>query len=159
MSNFVQVFLEKMRPHRRTLLIIALVILFAVASYFLYYRVMKPQIKETSGDFKNIANRDKNLNSTAEIMIFSATWCPICRKTAGDWDKFAKEYNGKRINGHKIVCKKIDCTDEDDEYANKMMQTFQISGFPTVKAVLNDKVIEFDAKVTFDNLEKFVNEL
>lgn len=159
MSNFVQVFTEKMRPHRRTLLIIALVILFAVASYFLYYRVMQPQMTKTEKGYDDIANRDKNLNSTAEILFFNAAWCPHCIKSKPEWEKFTKEYNGKRINGYKIVCKNVDCTDDENEQSNALMQKYKIEGYPTVIAVIDDKVVEYQAKVTFENLEKFANEL
>jgi len=159
MANFVQIFIEKMRAYKHILLIIALVILFIVASYFLYYRVMKPQATKTEKGYDNIANRDKNLNSSADILFFNASWCPHCTKSKPEWIKFSNEYNGKRINGYKIVCKDIDCSDEDNDESNALMQKYNIEGFPTVKAVLPDKVIEFDAKVNYENLENFINQL
>lgn len=159
MSNFVKIFIEKMRPYGRNLLILALVILFAVASYFLYYRVMSPQIIKKEKGYDDIANRDKNLNSSADILFFNASWCPHCIKSKPEWTKFSNEYNGKKINGYKIVCKDIDCTDEDNQQSNGLMQKYNIEGFPTVKAVLPDKVIDFDAKVTYENLENFINQL
>ena len=159
MANFVQIFSEKMRPYGRTLLIIALVILFSVVSYFLYYRVFKPQLKTTEKGYDDIANRDKNLANTCEILFFNASWCPWCAKAAPEWSKFSDEYNGKSVNGHKILCKNIDCTDSDDENANALLQKHQVEGYPTIKAILDDKVISFDAKVTRENLETFVNQL
>lgn len=159
MTNFVNVLFDKMRPYKRILLIITLVIFFAVASYFLYFRVIAPQLKKTEKGYDDIANRDKNLKNNCEILFFNASWCPHCIKSKPEWEKFATEYNGKKVNNYKIVCTNVDCSDEDNEASNELLQKYKIEGYPTIKILMDDKLVEFDAKITYDNLEEFINQL
>ena len=38
-----------------------------------------------------------------------------------------------------------------------MMEKYKVEGFPTIKLLANDKVYDFDAKPTKQNLTQFVN--
>lgn len=159
MASFINVLVENLRPYKKYILILALVIFFAIGCYFLYFRLIKPQMKSTEKGYNNIANRDKNLNSNCELLFFNASWCPHCVKSKPDWEKFTLEYNGKKINKYKIVCTNVDCSDEDNEMSNSLLQKYNIEGYPTIKVLMDDKVIDFDAKINYDNLEEFVNQL
>ena len=37
-----------------------------------------------------------------------------------------------------------------------MINKYNIEGYPTIKMIKDDQVIEFDAKAKFDNIEKFL---
>ena len=56
-----------------------------------------------------------------------------------------------RYNGTTIIFRKIDC-DKETHIADK----FDITGYPTVKLIKGDQVIDFDAKMTVDSLMQFV---
>lgn len=159
MAAFIKVLFEKLQPYKRYILILALIVFFIIGSYFLYFRLIKPQMKSTEKGYDDIANRDKNLNSNCEILFFNASWCPHCVKSKPEWEKFALEYNGKKIKGYNVICTDVDCSDEDNEMSNSLLQKYNIEGYPTIKVLMDDKVVEFEAKITYDNLEEFVNQL
>lgn len=157
MATFVQVIFDKLRPYQFKLMIIVAVIIFVYLGYFLYKRLIKPELKAQETGEDDIANRDKATSKECEIMIWKANWCPHCRNVAPEWNKFRAEYDNRRVGDYTILCKEIDCTDEDNEMSNKMIEKYSVEGFPTVKIIMDGKVIEYDAKITKENLETFVN--
>jgi thiol-disulfide isomerase/thioredoxin len=95
-------------------------------------------------------------SNEAELLLFSANWCPICKRAAPEWEEVKNEYKGKTVNGYTIVFTDVDCTNESPNIT-KLMDQYKIEGFPTIKLIKNGQVIEFDAKVTKANLEQFIN--
>jgi len=92
----------------------------------------------------------------AELMLFGTNWCPHCKAAKPIWEEVTNQYKGKTVNGYKIVFTEVDCTNESPN-VTKLMDQFKIEGFPTIKLLKNGQVIEFDAKVTKDNLKQFIN--
>ena len=50
----------------------------------------------------------------------------------------------------------INCTDETADKV-KMIETYKIEGYPTIKLIKDNQVIDFDAKPTKETLGKFLN--
>lgn len=78
-----------------------------------------------------------------------------------EWNQFKDEYNGKLINGYKVSCVDIDCSDDDDQRIKDMLTQKKIDSFPTVKATIEGRngkemTISFESKTTKKNLEKFL---
>jgi thiol-disulfide isomerase/thioredoxin len=160
MPTLVQVVTEKFRPYKTILLIIAAVIFFSGVSYYIYNRYAKPELIKTEKGYDDIANRPKNgASKQVEIMFFHANWCPHCKACAGDWENFYKNHNKEIVNGYEVVCKDVDCTNEDDAAVNALLSKYKVEGFPTVIGIADGKEIAFDAKVTQDNLEQFLTTL
>jgi hypothetical protein len=83
------------------------------------------------------------------------------------------------INGYTVKTYDIDCTDDngdevlvytdpkDGEIATKptsmktaeLIKKYNIESYPTVKVSKDNNTIEFDAKVTSDNLSKLINSI
>jgi thioredoxin-like negative regulator of GroEL len=59
---------------------------------------------------------------------------------------------GKDINGMTLNFVEVDC-DKDTETSDK----FNVKGFPTIKLVKGNQIIEYDAKPSVVNLIEFVN--
>lgn len=95
-------------------------------------------------------------DKSAELMLFSVDWCPHCKTAKPEWDQVKTEFQGKIINGHKVLFKEINCTEESDE-TSKLMDTYGIKGYPTIKLVKDGQVIEFDAKPTKSTITQFLN--
>ena len=95
-------------------------------------------------------------SNEAELLLFSANWCPHCKAAKPIWEEVKNEYKGKTVNGYAIKFTDVDCTNESPDVA-RMMDRYKIEGFPTIKLIKNGQVIEFDAKVTKANLEQFIN--
>jgi len=122
------------------LLAIIILILLIIGIYFLYHYFSKKMKSNYSENSENIPVEGNTSNSSkqAELMLFTATWCPICRNSKPDWDEVKTEYNGKTINGYTLIFTEVDCTTETPD-TEKMMNKFKIEGFPTIKLLKNKK--------------------
>jgi len=112
-----------------------------------------------SVQFKDVANANKNIDRV-DIYFFFADWCPHCVNAKPEWEKFEKEYNGKRIGKLNIVCTQKDCSESKDAKLNK--DTYDVESYPTIKVYIDKDMknpIEYDAKITHDRLKMFIEEI
>jgi thiol-disulfide isomerase/thioredoxin len=168
MSKIVDAILNVVRPYFWVLLVIVLFIIFSVAGYYGYQKYAKDVITKTK--FADVANADRN-NRSATIMMFFVDWCPHCKTAKPEWEKFKAAYDGKQINGYKLKCTAINCTDDSPgnykgdtpisaDAANiaSLIQKYNIQSYPTIKLVIDGgETIEFDSKISKDSLVTFVN--
>jgi thiol-disulfide isomerase/thioredoxin len=137
------------------ILLVILFLLFFIAGYYQYKKYTKDIAAKTK--FADVANANRT-NRTATIMFFHVDWCPHCKTAKPQWDDFKNTYNGKQINGYKLKCAEVDCTnDSKDENIAALINEYDIQSYPTVKLVIDGgETIEFDSKITKDSLHKFV---
>ncbi len=93
---------------------------------------------------------------TVTIYLFYADWCPHCKRAKPTWNEVKTDYEGKTVNGYLVHFEEINCTEENEEVAD-MIRKYKVEGYPTIKMQKGAQVIEFDAKITKDNLEKFIS--
>ncbi len=106
-------------------------------------------------------NREKAVTSegngkTAELMLFSANWCPHCKTAKPVWIELSSDYEDKMINGYRIIFTNVDCSEESGE-VERLMDKYKVEGFPTIKLIKDGQVYDFDAKPTRPALEQFLN--
>jgi thiol-disulfide isomerase/thioredoxin len=89
-------------------------------------------------------------------MLFYVDWCPHCKTAKPAWEELKSKYQNKTINGYNVLFKEINCTNETAEI-EKLINKFNIEGYPTIKLLKDGQVIEFDAKPTKDTLNQFLN--
>jgi thiol-disulfide isomerase/thioredoxin len=89
-------------------------------------------------------------------MLFSVDWCPHCKTAKPEWDALKSEYEGKQINGYTIIFTEYNCTEESDE-VSQLMDKYKIEGYPTIKLVKDNQVIEYDAKPTKSTMEQYLH--
>ena len=144
-----------------TLLIIVAIVIFifiGVSYYYFYvvpssnamYRANKELI-----DGKGDQPEGAEDNGEAELLFFYADWCPHSKSAKPIWDELQKKYENKTLYGYKIIFTLINSTDESAE-VEKMMDKYNIEGFPTIKLLKDGQVIEYDAKPSKDTLEQFL---
>ena len=144
----------------KTNIIIISCILVAILIAILYvfrFNILENFTNSYTPNSTNSANSDL-ANSTGipiEIMLFSADWCPHCKVARPEWEKVSDKYSNKLIKGHNIIFTDINCTEESAENT-KLMSKYKVEGFPTIKLIKNNQVIDFDAKPTQSNLEQFL---
>jgi thiol-disulfide isomerase/thioredoxin len=155
MSNIIElIYRDYIEKHKRKILILFLLILFIIAGAYAYKWYATPKLEKKSYD--DVANANRR-NNPVNVLFFSAQWCPYCVKAKPQWQAFSDKYNGKTINGYIINCLNIDCTDsESDKEVQASIQKYGIEHYPTVKMVIDDKIIDYDASVTTANLSQFV---
>jgi thiol-disulfide isomerase/thioredoxin len=134
----------------KTLAIIALVVILLVTALYMYNKQTTTQ--QMRENFEN-GTDDKR---TAELMLFTVDWCPHCKTAKPEWEQLKAEYKDKKINGYKVIFTDVDCTKETPQ-VEKLMNTYKIEGYPTIKLLKDGQVIDFDAKPTKDTLVKFLN--
>jgi thiol-disulfide isomerase/thioredoxin len=152
MANIVDILYENyLRPYQRQLLIFMIFIIFAVAAYYCYSWYAKPVIENQST--QDMANFNDRV-SEAKVMVFTADWCPHCKRAKPEWEKFVETNNGKIIGNYQIVTETVDCSDGE----NPKIQQYSIDGYPTLFLLKDENQrISFDAKITEENLNGFIN--
>jgi thiol-disulfide isomerase/thioredoxin len=140
-----------------TLIIIGVVILFAIVAGLYYYYYMAPQMKaKYQPNSEQVQEGESGNGSTAELLFFYADWCPHCKTAKPIWNDLKAEYENKTINGYKVVFTEINCSEETAE-VDKMMNQYNVEGYPTIKLLKDGQVIEYDAKPSKETLTQFLN--
>jgi thiol-disulfide isomerase/thioredoxin len=130
-------------------------IILAVIGYFIYKSV---QDKSSSNNTQNNEGMTDGSSSgkEVEIMLFHTDWCPHCKTAKPEWDQVKTEFDGKQVNGRKVIFTDVNCTNESPD-VERMMNAYKIEGYPTIKLIKDNQIIDFDAKPTKDTLKQFIN--
>lgn len=140
----------------KTYLMYALVVVvLLLVSYFAYSYYTSSKTIKSDEYVANRRYKEGDLKN-AELMFFYVDWCPHCKTAKPEWDQIKEQYQGREINGYTIIITEHNCTEEsagNEELLNK----YKIEGYPTIKLLKDNQVIEFDAKPSKDNLEQFLN--
>jgi len=136
------------------LIMLLILVLFVLAGLIVYRRYVSARINK-----KYVANNEfsqnkigEDGNSSADIYFFFTEWCPHCKTAKPIWADFKSKMSGKQINGIKLNFFEVDC-DKDSATSDK----FNVKGFPTIKLMKGNQIIEYDAKPSTVNLIEFVN--
>ena len=135
--------------------IIVTIALLIAAIVYVYKNYLVPKMNPTYAPNKEFVDKDDDDRET-EIMIFTVDWCPYCKKAIPVWDKFQKEYEGRKINGYTLYFRTINCTDENDAEVKDLLNRYNIDGYPTIKLIKDGEPISFDAKPEFETLQQFL---
>jgi thiol-disulfide isomerase/thioredoxin len=139
-----------------TFVIILTILLFLLLSGLYYYYYIAPEMEAKYKPNNEKIVKDGSTGQTAELLFFYANWCPHCKAAKPIWTELETEYENKTINGYKIIFTEIDCTEETAE-VDKMMNQYNVEGYPTIKLLKDGQVIEYDAKPTKATLVQFLN--
>ena len=143
---------DYVKPFQTHLVVLFVVIIFTLASYMAYKWYIKPTVENLNAS--DISN-DNTRSSESKMYFFYADWCPHCKSAKPEWDKFHKQFNNKQIGTYNIVPVGVDCSEGD----NPLIQEFGVDGYPTVILVKGDQRVNYDAKITYDNLVKYVEDV
>tara|TARA_B110000285_G_C15118681_1_gene615715 strand:+ start:847 stop:1317 length:471 start_codon:yes stop_codon:yes gene_type:complete len=148
-SIFNVLYIDYIKPMRTLLMVIFVTIIFVTAAFFAYKWYIKSTIENLGTS--DVANNNRRV-SEAELLFFSADWCPHCKNAKPEWDSFKKEYDGKEMGFYKINCQSVDCTDGE----NELIQKYSIDGYPTVIMIKDNERVNFDAGITESSLKSFI---
>ena len=154
MASFYEVLKTYFLPYYWYFIIAFAFVIFALLAKYGYDNYYAAQ----SGDakkFKDVANAEMR-DDELDIFFFFVDWCPHCKTAMPDWVKFSNQYDGKTVNGYKVKCISLNCTEETPDVLTAINE-YKIEGFPTVKMVKDGKKIEFDAKISYNTLDQFLN--
>ncbi len=156
MPTLVEYLNMKLRPYYFIISVVIVFIVFIIVSVYAYKASTK-KINQSGSDFSDVANKNSN-NKIVEIKMFHVDWCPHCKKALPEWQAFCREYNGKEVNGWFVNCTYdgTNCTNNEDTQIAAVISEYKIEAYPTVIAFKNKKRYDFDAKITKNSLEQFV---
>ena len=139
-----------------TMIIIGAVILFSILALVYYFYYISPQMKATYQANSEHISGDTGNGNSAELLFFFADWCPHCKAAKPIWNDLKTEYQNKTINGYQVIFTEVDCSEETAE-VEKMMNQYNIEGYPTIKLLKDGQIIEYDAKPSKATLTQFLN--
>jgi len=139
-----------------TIIFIVALVLFAIIAGFYYYYYLSPDMQAKYKPNNEKATGDNVSKGTAELLFFFANWCPHCKTAKPIWNDLKSEYENKTINGYKVIFTEVDCSEETTE-VDKMMNQYNVEGYPTIKLLKDGEVIEYDAKPSRETLVQFLN--
>ena len=146
----IQQKMAKIAGNSRFLVILFLIIIFLIAAITVYRRYVSDRLNASY-----VANNEFNTNKqgleSVDMYFFYTEWCPHCKTAKPIWYDFKKEMEGKNVKGIKLNFYEVDC-DKDSETSDK----FNVKGFPTIKMMKGNQLIEYDAKPSKATLHEFV---
>jgi thiol-disulfide isomerase/thioredoxin len=139
-----------------TWIIIGCIILFGLVAILYYVYYISPSLTTKYKPNSEQVPVNSNPSNKAELLFFYADWCPHCKAAKPIWNDLKSEYENKTINGYQVTFTEIDCSEETAE-VEKLMNQYNIEGYPTIKLLKDGQVIEYDAKPSKETLTKFLN--
>ena len=145
-------------------MILVAILLFLFVAVFVYNKyvagVLSPNyianrefpVDMTEGESGDGEGTSENSGSDVEIIIFTVEWCPHSKKAMPIWEELKEKYNGKQFNGHKLTFVEVN-GEENPGMADK----YKVEGYPTIKMLKDNQVIEYDAKPSVEHLTEFLN--
>jgi thiol-disulfide isomerase/thioredoxin len=154
MASFYEVVSNYLGPYAWYIFIVVLLVIFSLLAKYGYETYYAAHYESGEKKFNDIANAEMRDNEVF-VYFFYVDWCPHCKTALPDWIKFKNQYDETDMNGYTLRCVDMNCTDETPEIESAI-NTYGIKGYPTIKMKKDGKVIEFDSKITYSALEKFV---
>ena len=154
MGSFYETVNRYFKPYMFYIIAFVIFIVFVLTGLYAYNKYVKKELKEKQ--FKDVANTNTK-GVDLEILFFHVDWCPHCKTAKPEWDSFKSAFEGKQLNGYNILCLDVDCTEENNSKITQMINKYDIDSFPTVKMNREGKIIDYEARITRNNLEEFVN--
>ena len=136
--------------YKQTMIMLVVSTIFIIAAIYTYKIYVSPKINNNYVANKEFTSGGDS-NTSVDVYFFYTTWCPYCKKSMPVWQSFKDEIGNKKIKGYTVNFLEVDC-DKDTTLAEK----FKIKGYPTIKLVNGNQIIEYDAKPDKDTLIQFL---
>jgi thiol-disulfide isomerase/thioredoxin len=144
------------RLNTTTIIIIVAVLLFAILAGFYYFYYVAPNMNAKYHPNSEQVPTGMASGNPAELLFFYTNWCPHCKTAKPIWNELKSEYQNKTINGYTVVFTEVDCSEETAE-VEKLMNQYNVEGYPTIKLLKDGQIIEYDAKPSKETLTQFLN--
>ena len=148
--NAIKNIFDKLSSNPKIIVILIVTALFIIAAIHVYRKFVVPRMNPTYVANKEFIAPSDDVK-TADLYFFYTDWCPHCKKAKPEWFAFKESIKGGSVKGYKINFFEIDC-EKDKDLANK----YKVEGYPTIKLVVGNQIIEYDAKPSKDTLTEFL---
>lgn len=126
-------------------IIIGLIVLiiFGGMAYYLYARKSKNDFVYNDEYRTNIRTKG------GDLILFYVNWCPHSQDALTKWNVIKNKYTHPH---HSIVFSEVDC-----EKNSEIATNYNITEYPTIILVKDSKNYEYDANLSEDSLNLFIN--
>ena len=114
---------------------------------FVYKKDLFNKIRPDYVENKEFIN--KRVDSV-ELLFFYTDWCPHCKTAKPIWNDLKD--TTPMINNVKINYIDVNCETETE-----LAEKYNVDGYPTIKLIKDNQVIEYDAKPDKETLLVFLN--
>lgn len=134
-------------------MILLAIIFFLILAGYVYRSYVSPMVdKEFIPNDEFPKKIDDSDGEEVIIYMFTVEWCPHSKKALPIWEELKEKYSGEKYNGYLIKFIEIDGEENVD-----LTDKYKVEGFPTIKLIKGNQVIEYDAKPTKEHLEEFLS--
>ena len=136
-------------------MILIVAIFFLIVAIYLYNKYVTPMVDNkyvANNEFQQKIDDSDSDVQNVELYIFTVNWCPHSKKAIPIWEQLKAEYSNKTFNNYNINFIQVD-GEENPSLADK----YKVEGYPTIKMVKGNQVIEYDAKPSLEHLKEFLN--
>jgi len=159
MANIVTYVSNKLSPYVRIITILFIVIVFVFSTYYFYvsyFKNSKYNVINRDGNMTDIAN--KAGTNSIELHMYYVTWCPYCRTALPVYRSIEQKYKNQPVNNQNVIFVEMDITNTENAVNKTVIDKYDITSYPTIFIIdSTGKRINYDAKVTQDNLDKFIH--
>jgi thiol-disulfide isomerase/thioredoxin len=123
-----------------------LILIFILLCYYLYNKYVKkdPTLFIPNDEYKEKEKKSKN----CDILLFSADWCPHCKKIKPEWEKYTETYYNKDYSIHF----KTIMGDDDPNLVEK----YNIESYPSIILIRDGLVYEYDSNFSKESMDLFI---
>jgi endoplasmic reticulum resident protein 44 len=136
--------------NKKFLIVVFVAALLTGIAFFIYNYYVAPRLNPSFVENKELVSASDDITEI-DIYYFFTEWCPYCKKARPIWDNLKEQYNEKLFNGKTLNFKEVDC-----EKNEQMADRFNIEGYPTIKLVKGNQVVDYDAKPDAESLKEFL---
>ena len=136
-------------------MILIVAIFFLIVAIYLYNKYVTPMVDNKfipNNEFQQKSDDSDSDIQNVELYIFTVNWCPHSKKAIPIWEQLKSEYSNKTFNNYNINFIQVD-GEENPSLADK----YKVEGYPTIKMVKGNQIIEYDAKPSLEHLKEFLN--
>lgn len=158
LSYYIMSFLDSLKNmfsqngYKNMILMAIIFLIFILVAIYTYRKYVSKKINpEYVANSEFVPEGTTKQNDVADLYFFYTTWCPHCKKSMPIWQSLKSDFDNKEFKGTTINFIEVDC-DKDTALAEK----FNVEGYPTIKLVKGNQVIEYDAKPSKETLMEFL---
>jgi len=133
------------------------VVLIVVALYYIVNANNNQENFESHPmSLKHVTEKPNPGPNEVYLILFYVEWCPHCVSAKPEIAKLTKEIDGKEVNNVTVNVRANNC--EDSEVEQAFARDNNVEGYPTIKLVKNNEVVDYNGPRTKEGLMKFIND-
>jgi len=154
---------DRLAANKHFIFILLSAVLFIGIAYYVYTTYVSSQFNRDYIPNKEYVNANTpghgEDGNTAKVMFFWASWCPHSKVAKPEWEKLVSYYqeNGDIVNGYKLQFEDVNCDNADDTETSSMLNEYKIEGYPTIKLIKGNEIVEYNAKTDVETLKHFID--